>query len=107
VADAVGGEGQIGRHPFWENAAFLWSDIPGVPGDGICEGFIFKVREGDGIRETLISWVGERREPKRLESPREQKAPVRINPSGSVKRSTAFPMGVSRWSVGTRPGRVL
>jgi hypothetical protein len=106
VADAVGGEGQIGRHPFGENAAFLWSDIPGVPGGKVREGLTFEVREGDGVRETLISWVRGRREPKRSESPREQEAPVRINPSGSSKRSTAFPMGVSRWSVGTRPGRV-
>jgi len=72
VADAVGGEGQIGRHPFGENAAFLWSDIPEVQGSEIREGFIFQVREGDEMRETLISWVRERREPKRSQSPREQ-----------------------------------
>jgi hypothetical protein len=55
-----------------ENAAFLWSDIPGVPGGKVCEGLILEVREGDEVRETLTSWVRERREPKRFESPREQ-----------------------------------
>jgi hypothetical protein len=71
VADAVGGEGQIGWHPFGEKAAFLWSDIPGVPLDKVREGFIQEVREGDEVREKLTSWVGERSKPKRSESPRE------------------------------------
>jgi len=57
--------------------------------------------------EKLMIWVGEKREPKRPESPREQLAPSRTNPSGSGKRGTAFPVGVSRWSVGIRPERVL
>jgi hypothetical protein len=59
------------------------------------------------MREKLMDWVRERREPKRSEGPREHEAPARTNPLGSGKRGTAFPVGVSRWSVGIRPERVL
>jgi len=40
VVDAVGGEGQIGRRPFGEDAVFLWSDIPEVHGDKVRKGLI-------------------------------------------------------------------
>jgi hypothetical protein len=65
VVDAVGEEGHIGRHPFGENADFLWSDAPEVHGYRVRKGFMFKGREGYEVRETLTSWVKEKREPKR------------------------------------------
>jgi hypothetical protein len=44
---------------------------------------------------------GEQRTPKRSESPGEPWVPARTKPSGA-QRDTAFPVGVSRWSVGAR-----
>jgi hypothetical protein len=44
--DAVGEEGQIGRHPFGENAVFLWSDIPEVHGDRVRKGLFSKGERG-------------------------------------------------------------
>jgi hypothetical protein len=66
--DAVGGEGQTGRHPVREKARASGTQTPEVHGDISCEVGIFRGREGAMGRETLFIQA------RSFESPRGQKA---------------------------------
>jgi hypothetical protein len=68
VAGAVGGKGQTGRHPVREKAKVLGTQAPEAPEGRNREVFIFKEREGNVERETLLTWA------KSFESPRGWKA---------------------------------